>query len=212
MIQPTPSELADLSAARTLADVGCLVAEWLEGRRTWSPTYYGTGPDPETAPHIVEAVARVNRAGWVTASSQPGLSAGTLHQRAYVEGLVDSWIASYAEHLAIDTELVTVHVGRAPTRPDDLVSIPVTAVDGRGHTWLGRWDAHDDDALLDAPLHPDAVAAVRAADALQVFDPVWGRDDLLWPWLRRLAGDLADGTALAWIGSALDEGADQEAP
>ena len=188
-------------AARTLADVGALIARWLEGDSPWIPTYCSSSPAAETAPHIVAALARVNRAGWVTGSSQPGRSDGDLRQRAYADGLADPWIARYAEHLSVGTDLVVISIsrGEAPGTTTDLLSIPVTASGGRAGTFLGRWDPADLDPLLDAPLSTDAVVAVQGADVLQVFDPVWGRDDVLWAWLRRLADDLTDGTALAWV-------------
>src|SRR5690242_11209625 len=55
-------------AARTLADLGELTAQWFEGRLRWSPAY--PEPEPETRP-LVPVLAAANRAGFVTAHSQP---------------------------------------------------------------------------------------------------------------------------------------------
>lgn len=74
----------------------------------------------------------------------------------------------------------------------------MTVRDGQPHTWLGNWASPRGDVLLDALLAPAAAGAVDAAEALQVFDPVWGRDDPLWPWRHRLAADVRDGTAGRW--------------
>jgi hypothetical protein len=58
------------AAARTLADLGELTAQWLEGRIASVPGYMpGWGPDPETAPHI-PVLAAANRAGFLTVNSQ----------------------------------------------------------------------------------------------------------------------------------------------
>ena len=75
----------------------------------------------------------------------------------------------------------------------------MTAVGGQPHTWLGRWEPAGRETVLTAPLSRDAAVAVSTANVLQVFDPVWGRDDLLWPWLHQLADDLTDGTAAGWL-------------
>ena len=70
-------------AARTLADLGELTAQWLEGAIASQPAYTpGCGPDPETAP-LIPVLACCNRAGYVTNGSQPG-EAGTGYDGALV--------------------------------------------------------------------------------------------------------------------------------
>ncbi|MFJ9521790.1 DUF6919 domain-containing protein [Kitasatospora sp. NPDC101801] len=62
-------------SAATLADLGELTAQWLEGTRASWPGYVpGYGPDSETTdtPGLVRALALANRAGYVTNASQPG--------------------------------------------------------------------------------------------------------------------------------------------
>ena len=85
-------------AARTLADLGELTAQWLEGAIASQPAYTpGCGPDPETAP-LIPVLACCNRAGYVTNGSQPG-EAGTGYdgawweQRAAVEGFASPAVA-----------------------------------------------------------------------------------------------------------------------
>ncbi len=59
-------------AARTLAGLGELTAEWLEGTIASIPTVVpGYGPDEETAA-LIPVLAACNRAGYVTTVSQPG--------------------------------------------------------------------------------------------------------------------------------------------
>ncbi|SFK74625.1 DUF6919 domain-containing protein [Geodermatophilus ruber] len=191
------AEHQDWATTTSVVDVGQLVAQWLEGTRRWIPTYIGSTPHPETRGHIRDALARVNRAGWVTDSSQPGLRHSGLRQRAYVSGIAAPALTRYAEHLSSDSDVVVLRAVRLPELSPE-INLVVTVRDGQPATWLGNWAPPDRDVLLYAPLPPAAASAVRSAEALQVFDPVWGRDDVLWPWLHRLAADLSDGTADRW--------------
>ncbi len=182
------------AAAVTLPDLGRLVADWLTGTRRWIPTYLADGPDPETGPHVVDALVAVNLAGFLTDSSQPGLCRDGWSQRAFVTGLADPAVAQLAEWLAVGTDLVVV-VGDRALAPGaegehPLVSLAVTAQDGRPVTWCGRFEPVAETLAFHAPVAPQAVPALTDAVALQVIDPVWGRDDVLWPWLHRLAGEL----------------------
>lgn len=45
---------------------------------------------------------------------------------------------------------------------------------------------------------PLAGPALDQAVELQVADPVWGRDDVLWPWLEDLAARVRAGKARQW--------------
>lgn len=80
--------------ARTLADIGTLMARWITGDLKSQPGYQpGCGPEAETRELLAPLVA-ANRAGYVTTDSQPGLHSDdrgeTLRQRAAVCGFVDS--------------------------------------------------------------------------------------------------------------------------
>jgi len=101
-------------SARTVSDLGELMALWLEGKIASRPGYQPRyGPEDETA-HLVPTLAALCRAGYVTTQSQPGLvGTGTdglwWEQRAAVELVVT------------DPRLVLAHPprrgGRAPDRP-----------------------------------------------------------------------------------------------
>ncbi len=83
-------------AARTLADLGELTARWLEGSIGSEPGYCGR-PAEETE-DLVPVLAKLNRAGFVTSGSQPGLiepgARGTLaEQRAAVDGFAGPELA-----------------------------------------------------------------------------------------------------------------------
>ncbi|MCX4707190.1 hypothetical protein [Streptomyces sp. NBC_01373] len=80
-------------SAKTVADLGELMARWLEGEIDSRPGYQPRfGPDEETG-HLVPTLAGLCRAGYVTTCSQPGF-AGTgadgmwWEQRAAVELVV----------------------------------------------------------------------------------------------------------------------------
>jgi hypothetical protein len=73
-------------AARTLADLSELTARFLEGDLSQSPSHVAQ-PDPETGP-LIPLLATVNRAGFFTHQSQPGVARGDdgSAQRANVSG------------------------------------------------------------------------------------------------------------------------------
>ncbi|MYX18445.1 hypothetical protein GTY67_34420 [Streptomyces sp. SID8374] len=61
------------NSARTITDLGELMALWLEGEIASRPGYQPRfGPDEETA-HLVPGLAALCRTGYVTTCSQPGL-------------------------------------------------------------------------------------------------------------------------------------------
>src|SRR5216683_2234387 len=99
--------------ARTLADLGTLTAQWLEGTLGSQPDYApGSGPDEETA-GLVPVLAACNRAGFVTRSSQPGLSemAGNgarAEQRAMVAGFASVQMGARLEDAAHEAGLIVI--------------------------------------------------------------------------------------------------------
>src|ERR1700678_2550864 len=99
------------ASARTLADLGELTAQWLEGGIISQPGYApGCGPDEETVP-LIPILATLNRAGFVTSGSQPGDagygSEGTgWQQRAAVEGFADAALLVRLSDAAYDAGLL----------------------------------------------------------------------------------------------------------
>ena len=89
-----------------------------------------------------------------------------------------------------------VVVSFPPDRPKGHAQIPISVRGTEPNTWAG---ATHDPASIDhyygEDLHADAVAVLHRAWQVQVFDPVWGRNDGLWSALRAaigLARDLGD--------------------
>jgi len=188
-------------AARTLTHLGELTALWLEGHLTSHPGYHtGRGPDPETEP-LVPVLARLNRAGYLTTASQPGLPPtpgydGRLwHQRAAVEGITDDTTLHRLTHAIAGTDLLLIsHRTQVPPRwhrwlpfcwplrpPLGDGAIPVTATThGHDHTWFGGPMTYTDLELCLAEVSDHAFQAILTAWQVSILDPHWGRQHHLW--------------------------------
>jgi len=190
-----PDDLARWESARTLADLGGLTAQWLEGKIAYVPGYGGAAPDEETEP-FVPVLAAANRAGYVTIVSQPGEEPtvgydGELWtQRAAVEGYAATGTLEALRSCAAGTRLILT--ASPVDRPDSAweTQIVVTRDGGRENTWfgsLGPRDEVEDPETGYGMCHPDAVGALLAAWQVTIIDPEWGRNDVLWPVLRAFA-------------------------
>lgn len=173
----TPADRTLWQSARTLEDLGDLTAQWLEGAITHLPGYLAPGPDEETTP-LVHYLAEANRNGYVTDFSQPGTTYpdGDV-QRAAVAGFCTEELAERIAAAVLRTDLVVIST---PPGWDNPARIPVTIDGGAAFTWVGSNPpgiaidhTYGDDC-------PDALGALRAAWYVTVFDPVWGREALLW--------------------------------
>jgi hypothetical protein len=175
-------------AARTLADLGQLVAAWLEGRLDSWPGHAGTGgPDAETGP-LVPVLASLNRTGHlVTHASQPGFDGpgygGRWRQRAAVDAFADNTGLAVLQDAARAAGLLIV-VHRAD-RVGPVPHVVVTCWNGRQHTAFGNHLPEREVHRMWHGCHPDAVRAVAAAHQVAVVDPEWGRDQVLWAALTR---------------------------
>ncbi|SHL75116.1 DUF6919 domain-containing protein [Streptomyces yunnanensis] len=171
--------------ASTVADLGRLMAEWLEGRIPTWPGYMDTRPDDETR-HLIPTLAAACRAGYVTTGSQPGLPPGcgydgrTWRQRAAVEG----WIAD--PHLlnriraGAERAGITVIANRPGQRSHP--GMPVTEAGAEVTTDFGWSPGHRRlIASMWRGIGRPAERELREATHLTLVDPEWGRDNWLWP-------------------------------
>jgi len=178
--------------AASVADLGNLMADWLQGRiRTW-PGYMDTKTEPETR-HLIPTLAAANRAGFVTTCSQPGeppirgYDGRMWRQRAAVDGwIADSYlldrIRSQAERAGI-----TVITNRPGDRSHP--GIVATEADGEARTGFGWSPGHRRLISSEWPgVGNGAIAELRTATHLTLIDPEWGRDNQLWPALTRAIG------------------------
>lgn len=171
-------------SAKSVAELGQLMADWLEGRvRTW-PGYCDTKPDPETR-HLVPVLVRLNRAGFVTTQSQPGEEPTRGHdgrmwrQRAFVEGWVaDRRLGDRIRSAASRAGLI-IFDGQSGGR-----EVIVTEADGQPCAGFGRPLSNRRMIGYEWPgVGRDAVRELHDATRLTLIDPQWGRDNLLWPTL-----------------------------
>ena len=178
------------ASARTLADLGELTAQWLEGSIASQPGYApGCGPDPETA-DLIPVLAACNRAGFVTDSSQPGAVGPGWDQRAAAEGFASPQDAERLRAVAQDAGLLVRVQQPTRWRYSRAWAFPVTTSGTRYVTCfavrLPR--RHIRDAHLGYGIcHPDAVGAICRARQVAVIDRDWGRNDRLWPALAEFA-------------------------
>lgn len=163
-------------SARDLLDLGELTAQWLEGRIDYLPAY-GGGPDPETA-DLVPALATANRAGFVTHFSQPGVPITEgCGQRAAVGGFCGEALANRIQTVVLGTDLVALVTSPGQA---NMIQIPITLDCGEAFTWLGGQLDEENLEFFYSEDCPKALDALKAAWQVEMLDPVWGRDDLLW--------------------------------
>ncbi|MGW3491928.1 DUF6919 domain-containing protein [Streptomyces sp. NPDC001054] len=153
--------------ARTLPDLGLLMARWLEGDLPARPGYAGP-VDEETAP-LVPALASLCRTGALTLQSQPGIvgpgaDGRTWHQRAFVQLLATPEAAAELEERA--RGFLVLRDG------DD--GLPVTMRGAEAVTWCGRPLSPAERRAEVSGAHPAAVRAVLAATHLTLVAPEYG--------------------------------------
>jgi hypothetical protein len=162
--------------AATLGQLGELVAEWLEGRIAGDIPFYGGPPDDETLP-LVPALARLNRLGFVTEHSQPGEISDQGAQRASVSGYCEEDVAERLASVCVRDEFVVI--SQQPGS-ESLFELPITREGSHTFTIVcGR----EDDALWPG-LNPEMRSVLLDSWHIDVCDPVWGRNDMLWPALE----------------------------
>jgi hypothetical protein len=177
---------------RTLADIGELTAQWLEGSIASVPGYCG-GPAEETA-SLVPVLAAVNRAGFVTDQSQPGGSGDGWEQRAAVSGFADDATLDALTRAARKAPdgLVLLACEAARFRLDYRSALPVTRSGGRDFTWFGAAlpRRHLRDSWIGyGECGREAVKAVCNAWQVTLVDTEWGREySPLWAVLADFAG------------------------
>jgi hypothetical protein len=119
-----------------------------------------------------------NRAGYVTDFSQPGkdLDDGD-RQQAAVGGYCDDATRARLADAVAGTDLVLLH-----ERGHSGIRLPVTLDGGTARTWIGGVPAAED-IWYTVTLTAAALDALRNSWYVNIVDPVWGRNDRLWPLL-----------------------------
>lgn len=176
--------------ATSVADLGELTAQWLEGRIRRHPGTVGRGgPEKETR-HLVPVLAAANRAGYLTDGSQPGLppqrgrKKRMFQQRAGVEGYITN--PTLLRRITAAAKSAQLTVITYPPGTGQQWGVPVTEVEGEPFTWFGNWFGIQDHIETGwQGVGEGAVRDLRTATYLTLIDPQWGRDTVLWPALAR---------------------------
>ncbi|MGQ4513676.1 DUF6919 domain-containing protein [Streptomyces sp. DW26H14] len=175
--------------ATTFADLGALMAAWLEGRLGSRPGYAARfGPDDETRP-LIPTLATACRAGYLTECSQPGYDGrgydgARWRQRAGVEGFVhDPRLVGRITAAATRAGLLVV-THKPGDRSKDYT--PVTMREDELITCFGSpMPQRDLKTFWSGAVGQTAFADLASATQLAIIDPTWGPGDRLW---RMLAG------------------------
>ncbi|MER7623924.1 hypothetical protein [Streptomyces sp. NPDC126503] len=165
--------------ARTIADLGQNMAGWLEGRVPSWPGYDGPFGQEETngARHLVPTLIAANNAGFVTINSQPGETGDGYRQRASVDGIVHDHSPLLDRLLALQNQGFTVVRGWPKQQH------VITEQDGQPFTTFGgwRWRRNDIHHIWRGVGHRARRELREHGTTIHIYDPVWGRDDRLWP-------------------------------
>lgn len=176
--------------ATTLADLGELTAQWLEGRARCHPVYFAPQPDPESRP-LINVLAYLNRSGFVTEQSQPacdviGYGGHPTRQRAAVQGFADATTARTLVN-AVRRAGLYGHMYPAGRRPINSHAVWVTEWAGQPYTRFGTVASLQEiaDSWGDA-CSTAAVAALCDAQQVCLVDMEWGTRLRLWRVLERM--------------------------
>lgn len=172
------------AGARTLADLGGLMAGWLEGDVALWPGYQpGASPDEETS-ELIPLLARANRAGFVTDASQPGLDEPGFdgrrwEQRAAVSGLIGDEQLLFALARVAEALQLTILV-RTSSEKSRRPGVTATKADGESCTWFGDGLSRRELRHMWQGVSGAALDEVTAAWQVTLVDPQYGRNDRLW--------------------------------
>lgn len=175
-------ERAQWAKARTLADLADLTAAWLEGAIGYQPGYYG-GPADETKP-LIPYLAAMNRAGFLTESSQPATAVrrgDELDQCAYVSGFATADAAAKIKQAAFAQGWIVI---ASQLWNGNTTQVAVTRDPELGYvTFAGTLPADYIDEYY-AEDCPNVLDALRSAWQVAVINPHWGYNHCMFGVLR----------------------------
>jgi hypothetical protein len=183
--------------ANTVAELGQLMARWLEGDiKSWPGYQPNYGPDDETR-RLIPTLAALNRAGFVTDSSQPGEmgpghDGGWYCQRAAVCGFVaDRALLGQLLLAAADHALLPVVTGgQEEYWPEP---IPVTTRNSETVTDFGYHLGRRDLRTVWPVINSTAFAAVEQAWQVTIVAPDFGASgERMWPALATALEEASD--------------------
>lgn len=199
------------AAARTLAHLGELTAQWLEGRIASQPGYYGpVDVDEDDAPGLTATLAALNRAGYVTTGSQagfigPGYDGAHWTQLAAVTGFADpatcAWLREAMTGAGYQV-LAWPCKDKPWHRPGK--GVIVTAREGQRVTTFGtQLGSQTIVGEIYDGVGDEAIEAVCGALQVTIYDPLPGSNEL-WQVLRAAAERRLD-EACGWPGDTAEQ-------
>ncbi|MFE7112214.1 DUF6919 domain-containing protein [Streptomyces sp. NPDC057575] len=174
----TRSDRRRWRSARSITELGELMALWLEGRTGSWPGYQPRcGPDEETLPWT-GVLAAVNRAGYLTIGSQPGFSNENFDGKAWKQrAAVEGFIADHALLLALTDAAAKAGIDvRLHSLLDTWGSstITVTTRVGVPNTEFGTPLSIGDLRFMRRGCAPEAVDAIAEANYVTITDREYG--------------------------------------
>ena len=178
-------------SAGSLAELGDLTALWLEGEIGQAPT--NLGPPAEETAELIPVLAAVNRAGFVTDGSQPGMSepwqgsilgwtappGSVWWQRAAVSGFATAQACELLASLANPGLMCSITVAYPiwPAPPGWNVTRIGAGADWLEATWFGEQILRTGiECEFGAMCQPAAVAALCDARQVTLIDSEWNRN------------------------------------
>ncbi len=155
-----------------------LGARFVEGRERCFPGWGAPRLDAESLP-LVPALARLNRAGFLTLASQPGTLHGVdgCEQRAFASGFCSSAAARKLRGLQ-------ARCYRRGTR--SRAGVAVSRRGGRARVYAGHNAFESELELFAGAVGARALAELERGVYWSIWDPVWGREEWLWQKLARV--------------------------
>lgn len=172
---------------QTLDDVAELTALWLDGDSTFYPYWLSSRPAEETQ-SIITPLIDLNRSGFWTNSSQPGvvneIEEEPLKQRNFVTGRIHRSNLFKVSTVLLHTNMIYLtSLGKEASIPASLKGYFPTSFVGKFHNLE---DPNEYNILANAT-STDFVDYLKTETVeIHVLDPVWGRNDVLLPTLTSL--------------------------
>lgn len=169
--------------AHTPQQLAAATIGFLRGETDQTPAHLG--PIDEETVCLVEDLVRINELGFITDNSQPGERDEFGSQRAWVDGYCDNMTAHRIDRALASSEVIVISYCPADRASG---SLPITRLaDGTPTTFAGRYWYESAQGLYENSTELNSW--LRTSVCLQIIDPVWGRNDALWP---RLIAALKD--------------------
>lgn len=172
--------MQEWSRARNFRELCDINARFILGELSESPLH---GPIDDETKEIEEFLVRLNREGFLTTHSQPGVEMGSYKQRAQVDGFADRRFALEIGARELYSEL---RIEFLPVDSVRFLWMPITQEDGQPTTWVGSVSPKEDELFqFGRAITPDVLAELQTKWFVCVVDPVWGRKEYLWETLLK---------------------------